>query len=69
MELLKGGDLAPYVKAANLLPVEKPPGDIGQAIVTGQNKSRMEMWWWIVAAAALPLLLIEWWVYTRRVHL
>lgn len=33
------------------------------------NKSRMELWWWVVACAALPLLLIEWWVYTRRVHL
>jgi len=27
------------------------------------------LWWWIVAFAALPMLLIEWWVYTRRVHL
>jgi hypothetical protein len=33
------------------------------------SKSRMELWWWVVACAALPLLLIEWWVYTRRVHL
>jgi len=33
------------------------------------NKSRMELWWWVVACAALPLLMIEWWVYTRRVHL
>ena len=33
------------------------------------NKSRMELWWWVVACAALPLLLLEWWVYTRRVHL
>jgi hypothetical protein len=32
-------------------------------------KSRMELWWWVVACAALPLLMIEWWVYTRRVHL
>ena len=36
---------------------------------TDANKSRMELWWWVVACAALPLLLIEWWVYTRRVHL
>jgi hypothetical protein len=33
------------------------------------GKSRLELWWWIVACAALPLLLVEWWVYTRRVHL
>ena len=45
------------------------PGNVGEAIVGGQNKSRLELWWWIVAVAALPLLLIEWWVYTRRVHL
>ena len=36
---------------------------------TDAAKSRMELWWWVVACAALPLLLIEWWVYTRRVHL
>ncbi len=54
---------------SNLLPVITPPGNIGQAVVGGQSKSRLELWWWIVAAAALPLLLIEWWVYTRRVHL
>ncbi len=54
---------------SNLLPITKPPGNIGQAIVEGQNKSRLELWWWIIAAAGLPLLLIEWWVYTRRVHL
>ena len=54
---------------SNLMPINTPPGNIGQAVVGGQSKSRLELWWWIVAAAALPLLLIEWWVYTRRVHL
>ena len=43
------------------LPAEVREGDA--------NKSRMELWWWVVACAALPMLLIEWWVYTRRVHL
>ncbi len=54
---------------SNLLPVDKAPGGIGDTIEVGGGKSRLELWWWIVACAALPMLLIEWWVYTRRVHL
>ncbi len=53
---------------SNLLPISQPPGG-GVATEAQSGKSRMELWWWIVACAALPLLLIEWWVYTRRVHL
>ena len=30
---------------------------------------RVEWWWWLVAAGALPFLLVEWWVYTRRVKI
>jgi hypothetical protein len=54
---------------SNLLPADTPPGSIGTAVATGGGKSRLELWWWLVACAALPLLMIEWWVYTRRVHL
>ena len=55
---------------SNLLPVDAPPGGVmGEAIAVGATKSRLELWWWIVACGALPLLLMEWWVYTRRVHL
>lgn len=54
---------------SNLLPVTSVPGGAGEAIAATQQKSRLELWWWIVAVVALPLLLIEWWVYTRRVHL
>jgi uncharacterized protein YegL len=53
---------------SNLLPVAQPPGG-GTAVEGIAGKSRLELWWWIVACAALPLLLIEWWVYTRRVHM
>jgi hypothetical protein len=53
---------------SNLLPVDQPPGG-GVAVEGAAGKTRLELWWWIVACAALPLLLIEWWVYTRRVHL
>ncbi|MDB5355944.1 MAG: hypothetical protein JWN24_2397 [Phycisphaerales bacterium] len=55
---------------SNLVPADKAPGDINAQVVTAQNApARLELWWWIVAVAALPLLMIEWWVYTRRVHL
>jgi hypothetical protein len=54
---------------SNLLPVKTVPGGSGESIAADQQKSRLELWWWIVAVVALPLLLIEWWVYTRRVHL
>jgi uncharacterized protein YegL len=53
---------------SNLLPVEQPPGG-GVPLEGAAGKTRLELWWWIVACAALPLLLIEWWVYTRRVHM
>jgi hypothetical protein len=54
---------------SNLLPVATAPGNIGQAVAAAGTRSRLELWWWIVVCGALPLLLIEWWVYTRRVHL
>jgi hypothetical protein len=55
---------------SNLLPVDNPPGGVmGEATAVASKKSRLELWWWIVACGALPLLLLEWWVYTRRVHL
>lgn len=54
---------------SNLLPVDAPPGGVGEAMASSGGKSRLELWWWIIAAVALPLLLVEWWVYTRRVHL
>jgi hypothetical protein len=55
---------------SNLMPVDAPPGGVmGEAVAVSNKKSRLELWWWIVACGAVPLLLIEWWVYTRRVHL
>jgi len=54
---------------SNLTPLDHPPGDIGSQVVRDAGRSRLEWWWWIIAAAVLPLLMIEWWVYTRRVHL
>lgn len=54
---------------SNLVPADAVPGSAGRAVVATGGKSRLELGWWIIACAALPLLLIEWWVYTRRVHL
>jgi hypothetical protein len=54
---------------SNLVPATAPPGNIGDAIIATGHKSRLDLWWWIIACAALPILMIEWWVYTRRVHL
>ena len=54
---------------SNLLPAEKLPAtitDIRDPKEGGQ--SRRELWRYI-AGAALVLLFVEWWVYTRRVHL
>ncbi|CAN5404977.1 BatA and WFA domain-containing protein [soil metagenome] len=55
---------------SNLIPAEKAPGGIGDTVdsVTAK-RARLDLWWWVVACGAIPLLLIEWWVYTRRVHL
>ncbi|HEY7116602.1 MAG TPA: VWA domain-containing protein [Tepidisphaeraceae bacterium] len=52
---------------SNLIPSDQAPGGIGEMRATS-GKSRVELWWWL-AAIAVPLLLIEWFVYTRRVHL
>jgi len=54
---------------SNLVPQAKAPGGVGETLAGGTGKSRRELWWWLIACAALPVLMIEWWVYTRRVHL
>ncbi len=52
---------------SDVLPAAIPPGKIGQAVAAGETKRQVEWWWWLVACVAIPLLMIEWWVYTRRV--
>jgi hypothetical protein len=54
---------------SNLLPADRAPGNIGESVAVAAGQSRTELWWWIIVCGAIPLLLIEWWVYTRRVHL
>lgn len=54
---------------SNVQPSDTPPGGSGTAQLAASAKGRLDLWWWIVACAAVPLLLVEWYVYTRRVHL
>jgi len=54
---------------SNICPATTPPGTSAESSVAGGQMARLDLWWWIVACAALPLLMVEWWVYTRRVHL
>lgn len=53
---------------SNLLPVKEVPS--AQAVVDASTAgtSRRELWW-ALACVALGMLFVEWWVYTRRVHL
>ncbi len=54
---------------SNILPAEQEPVTGAKATAAPPRKARLELWWWIIALVAIPLCLIEWWVYTRRVHL
>ena len=53
---------------SNIEPIQAPPGDIGQVVAGNAGRSQLQLWWWILACLGIPLLMIEWWVYTRRVH-
>ncbi|HXE56246.1 MAG TPA: hypothetical protein VN541_24680, partial [Tepidisphaeraceae bacterium] len=56
---------------SNTLPVTVAPGqpDTKNVENVKDQQSRREWWWYLVTFVGLPLLFIEWWVYTRRVHL
>lgn len=53
---------------SNVFPSNIAPGSVGSVDSSSEARSRFEWWWWLVAAVVLPLLMIEWWVYTRRVQ-
>lgn len=44
-------------------------GGTGQSAMAKTERAQSDLWRWIVAFGILPLLLIEWWVYSRRVHM
>ena len=55
---------------SNTLPVAAAPGQSDAEVKDVKDlKARREWWWYLVALVGLPLLFVEWWVYTRRVHL
>lgn len=53
---------------SDLIPADRAPGGEGDSTTVGNGKSRLELWWWLTAGG-LGMLMVEWWVYTRRVHL
>ncbi|QOV88883.1 vWA domain-containing protein [Humisphaera borealis] len=56
---------------SNVLPSDKIPAAVPTDTTDQGNaagKRRLEWWWWL-ALVALGVLMIEWWVYTRRVHM
>lgn len=57
------------INESNLMPVDAAPGGVGSLVTSTGGAARTELWWWIIACVGVPLLLVEWWVYTRRVHL
>ena len=56
---------------SNTLPVSGAPGGVAGAEIQNvkDQLTRREWWWYLVTFIGLPLLFVEWWVYTRRVHL
>ena len=56
---------------SNILPVTGAPGGVAGAEVQNvkDQLTRREWWWYLVTFVGLPLLFVEWWVYTRRMHL
>lgn len=53
---------------SNVMPSDIAPGSVGTVDSSSESRSRFEWWWWLVACVVLPLLMIEWWIYTRRVQ-
>ena len=53
---------------SNVLPTDTAPGNAGPAKAADAGRTPLQWWWWLLAAGGVPLLLVEWWVYARRVH-
>jgi hypothetical protein len=53
---------------SNLVPSNTAPGGNPDAVEKGSGKVRRDLWRYFVMAG-IGMLFVEWWVYTRRVHL
>lgn len=53
---------------SNLVPADRAPGGKPEEVREGSGKVRRDLWRYLVMAG-IAMLFVEWWVYTRRVHL
>jgi hypothetical protein len=53
---------------SNLVPATSAPGGKPDDVQQGSGKVRRDLWRYLVMGA-IGMLFVEWWVYTRRVHL
>jgi Aerotolerance regulator N-terminal/von Willebrand factor type A domain len=53
---------------SNLNPISLS-GGTSASVATTNERGQSDLWRWLIACGALPLLLIEWWVYSRRMHM
>jgi hypothetical protein len=53
---------------SNLVPASSAPGGKPDDVQKGSGKVRRDLWRYLVMAG-IAFLFVEWWVYTRRVHL
>lgn len=53
---------------SNLMPATRAPGGTANEVSAGSAKTRRDLWRYLVMAG-IAMLFVEWWVYTRRVHL
>jgi hypothetical protein len=53
---------------SNLVPADSAPGGKAEDVQKGTGKVRRDLWRYFVMGG-IAMLFVEWWVYTRRVHL
>jgi hypothetical protein len=53
---------------SNLNPLSLGGGK-ATSIAAANDRAHSDLWRWLIACGVLPLLLVEWWVYARRVHM
>ena len=53
---------------SNLNPINLSGGTTSSNMAKNAS-SQSDLWRWVIACGALPLLLVEWWVYSLRMHM